>query len=275
MQFSATGRDPQNGPLIYEWDFGDGEDSLEQSPEHTYTEVGTYTATVTVIDRQGKTGTDSVEVVVSGDGNEAPIVRATATPDEGTAPLEVAFTARAIDPDGDSDNIIYWWDFGDGGSDAFGPEVDYTYREPGSYTATVTATDEDGAFTTAEVEIEVAEPPELAVVAAAAPRTGEAPLRVSFTSVAFDPDGDSLTTVWDFGDGQQAGGENIVHTYRTPGTYTATVTVSDGEHEATDSVQITVDAAAGHHHAARHDATAGRRRRRPAPCRRRARAGRA
>ena len=65
VQFSATGLDPQGGPLIYEWDFGDGGGSFSQSPEHTYVEPGTYTATVTVTDPQGKTGTDSVDVVVS------------------------------------------------------------------------------------------------------------------------------------------------------------------------------------------------------------------
>ncbi|HWM09645.1 MAG TPA: PKD domain-containing protein, partial [Solirubrobacteraceae bacterium] len=248
VQFSATGRDPQNGPLIYEWDFGDGGGSVNQSPQHTYTEPGTYTATVTAIDGQGKTATDSVEVVVTPEGNDPPVVRASAAPRSGTAPLEVSFSAQGIDPDGDSDEILYWWDFGDGGADAFGREAEYTYMEPGSYTATVTATDEDGAFSTATVQVEVADPPgnqSPVVTAAAAPRSGTAPLSVGFSSVSSDPDGDSLTTVWDFGDGQQAGGANTAHTYRTPGTYTATVTVNDGEHSATDSVQITVQGAGG------------------------------
>jgi len=98
------------------------------------------------------------------------------------------------------------------------------------------------------VQVEVADPPgnqSPVVTAAAAPRSGTAPLSVGFSSVSSDPDGDSLTTVWDFGDGQQAGGANTAHTYRTPGTYTATVTVNDGEHSATDSVQITVQGAGG------------------------------
>ena len=157
---------------------------------------------------------------------------ASAAPRSGVAPLAVEFSAQAIDPDGDSEDILYWWDFDDGGADAFGAEAEYTYWAPGTYTATVTAIDGDGAFDTAEVVIVVGDPPGNVapeVAAAAAPRSGSAPLRVSFTSVSHDADGDQLTTVWDFGDGQQAGGENIAHTYRTPGTYTATVTVDDGE----------------------------------------------
>ena len=40
VQFSATGLDPQGGLLDYEWDFGDGGGSFNQSPQHTYTNAG-------------------------------------------------------------------------------------------------------------------------------------------------------------------------------------------------------------------------------------------
>jgi PKD repeat protein len=84
------------------------------------------------------------------------------------------------------------------------------------------------------------------VQAAADPRSGPAPLVVRFTSSATDPDGDQVSTVWDFGDGQQAGGADIGHTYTTPGTYTATVTVRDpGGLTDTESVQITVTGSTG------------------------------
>jgi hypothetical protein len=49
--------------------------------------------------------------------------------------------------------------------------------------------------------------------------------------------------VWRFGDGGEAGGPSINHTYRTPGTYTATVTVTDmGGKTATASIEIRVSA---------------------------------
>jgi PKD repeat protein len=249
VQFSATGLDPQGGLLTYEWDFGDGGGSFNQSPQHTYTAPGTYTARVTATDPQGKTGTDTVEVVVTAQGNQAPTVRATSDPRSGAAPLRVSFSALASDPDGPASDLTYLWDFDDGGVNGFGRNAHHTYMEPGTYTATVTVTDRHGAFDTAEVVVTVADPPgniPPTVTAAAAPRSGTAPLRVSFTSAATDPDGDQVSTVWDFGDGVRAGGADIAHTYTAPGTYTATVTVRDpGGLTDTDSVQITVTGSSG------------------------------
>ena len=52
--------------------------------------------------------------------------------------------------------------------------------------------------------------------------------------------------MWDFGDGSKAGGPSISHTYRTPGTYTATVTVTDlGGMTATAAIEIRVTGPTG------------------------------
>ena len=148
--FSASGFDPQGGELLYEWDFGDGGGTFNQFADHTYTEPGTYTATVTVTDEQGKTGSDTVQIVVTEEGAEAPTVQARADRTGGNAPLTVGFSAQANDPDGPESAITYLWDFGDGGANAFGRNATHTYREPGTYTATVTATDGHGHSGTAD-----------------------------------------------------------------------------------------------------------------------------
>jgi glucose/arabinose dehydrogenase/PKD repeat protein len=65
---------------------------------------------------------------------------------------------------------------------------------------------------------------------AAADRTsGLLPLTVTFdASTSSDPDNDDITFEWDFGDGSpRATGPAVDHTYRTAGTYTATLTVAD------------------------------------------------
>lgn len=48
-------------PYSYHWDFGDGEESTDQNPTHTYEEDGDYEVTLTVTDDNG----DTVEKVLS------------------------------------------------------------------------------------------------------------------------------------------------------------------------------------------------------------------
>ncbi|MDX3581731.1 PQQ-dependent sugar dehydrogenase [Streptomyces europaeiscabiei] len=81
------------------------------------------------------------------------------------------------------------------------------------------------------------------VAAAAADRTsGQAKLKVRFSSEGTgDQDGDALTYSWDFGDGGTSTVANPKHTYRTNGTYTATVTAKDTSgRTGSASVQIVV-----------------------------------
>jgi PKD repeat protein len=66
------------------------------------------------------------------------------------------------------------------------------------------------------------------VIASASPTNGTAPLAVNFTAIGMDVDGDPLTYSWTFGDDTTASIQNPSHSYTTAGSYTATVTVSDG-----------------------------------------------
>ncbi|MFE4410865.1 ThuA domain-containing protein [Streptomyces sp. NPDC093064] len=71
--------------------------------------------------------------------------------------------------------------------------------------------------------------------------SGQAPLKVSFSATGKDADGDALTYSWDFGDGTTGTGESPQHTYRTNGTYTAAVTVTDPSgYTATANVHVVV-----------------------------------
>ena len=58
--------------------------------------------------------------------------------------------------------------------------------------------------------------------------TGSAPLTVNFTGTANDSDG-TFSLSWDFGDGSPPVTNSLSpsHTYTDPGTYDATLTVTD------------------------------------------------
>ncbi len=79
----------------------------------------------------------------------------------------------------------------------------------------------------------------------AEPTSGQAPLDVTFTCSASDPDGHIPQYKWDFdGDGsvdQTTTDNTITHTYNNAGTYNATVTVVDDEGASTSrAITITI-----------------------------------
>ena len=73
-------------------------------------------------------------------------------------------------------------------------------------------------------------PTAAATVASGQNLTGNgAPFTTGFSGTgSSDPDGDTLSYVWNFGDGSSAAGATVTHTYNAVGTYTVTLTVYDG-----------------------------------------------
>jgi phospholipase C len=131
--------------------------------EHTYDAPGTYTATLSVVNRAQLTATASASVVV-GAATEAiapagPTAVLSVSPGSGRAPLVADFDGSASS---DPAHSFTSWQlvFGDGSKDVTGTghppsKVAHSYTTAGTYTATLTVTDGNGLTGSAVAQVKV------------------------------------------------------------------------------------------------------------------------
>lgn len=230
--FTSTSSDPDGMIASYAWTFGDGGTATTQNPSHTYSAGGTFTVTLTVTDNQGATGNVSHTVTVA-PPNQPPVAAFTSSCNQ----LTCSFTSSSSDPDGTI--ASYAWTFGDGGT-ATTQNPSHTYGAGGTFTVTLTVTDNQGATGNVSHTVTVAPPPPPnvpPVVNAGPDDNAVTGLLYSFTWSFSDGNHNgpwSYTIDW--GDGSTSSGTvtsegsfSAGHTYVIvlPRTFTITVTVTD------------------------------------------------
>lgn len=243
--FASTDSD---GTIVsYVWNWGDGSsNSTGETATHTYSAAGNYTITLTVTDNDGATDTATATVSVVAAPNESPTASFTLSPTSGTAPLFVQVDSSASS-DSDGTIVSRSWDWGDGSTDDVGVTAGHTYTSAGSYTITLTVTDDDGATGVATKVVTVSaappanQPPSAAF--AASPTSGTIPFSVAVdASGSTDADGTIASYAWDWGDGTPGdSGVTATHVYNVAGSYTLTLTVTDDD-AATDTATVQITA---------------------------------
>ena len=149
VQFSSVGSADSDGTIaLYDWDFGDGSvGSAEANPVHTYTAVGTYTASLVVFDDGGLSSSTQVTITVV--GNQLPTaVASQSTPISGRSPLTVQFSSVGS-TDTDGTVVQYNWTFGDGTANSTEASPVHTYTAVGTYAATLVVGDNEGGLSSA------------------------------------------------------------------------------------------------------------------------------
>jgi PKD repeat protein len=238
LTVSFTDASTGTAPLTYAWDFdNDGTvDSTEQNPSYTYDTAGTYTVKLTVTNEAGSDDEVKTAYITAID---VPLADFVADVTSGELPLTVTFTDLST-----GGNINTWnWDFGDRSTSTEQNPV-HTYEKKGTYTVTLTVTNDLGTDTLKKAKyITVltgsAEGPTAAFTADIT--EGEAPLTVTFTDQST---GDPTGWSWDFGDGTTSTEQNPVHEYTAAGAYSVSLTVANdaGSDTMTMRRYITVSA---------------------------------
>ena len=256
VTLEGSGTDPNPGTtLTYAWAQTGGaavtlSSAVVARPTFTPTATGTYTFALTVRD-EATPHTDTVTITVIPQPNRPPT--ADAGPDAAAyTGARVTLGGLASDPDGSA--LTYAWTRSGG----TGPDVvlegaatltpSFVSAAAGTYVFTLTVT--DGEFTATDtVTVVVSDaPPNLPPTAVAgADRSASTGDTVTLDGTgSTDPDGTALTHSWTRSGGTgpdvtltgPAAKRAFVPT--VPGTYTFTLTVSDGQLTDSDQVTITV-----------------------------------
>jgi len=210
------------------------------------TQPGWCVATTPGCDNNGATPPSGLTALDPPPATNQPPVARPGGPYSGTLNTAIAFSgATSSDPDGSI--ASYAWNFGDGLTGS-GATPSHSYTGVGTYTVTLTVTDNGGltnsATTTATVT--TGSTPQAPIARPGGPYTGTVNATVSFDgSTSSDPDGRVVSYDWRFGDGGTASGAQALHAYATAGTYTVTLTVTDDSGlTASATTTVTVTAAA-------------------------------
>jgi PKD repeat protein len=199
---------------------------------------GSYTVTLTVTDDQGASAQDTANLTVA---NRPPFANAGADRDATAGTTVTLDGSNSFDVDGSITS--FRWTFGDGTAATNGVSVSHSYANAGTFPATLTVTDNEGATAQDTALVAVGSAPNLPPIANAGPdQSASVGAVVAFTGAgSSDPDGTIAAYNWAFGDGATAATASPSHVFAAAGNYAATLVVTDNSGAtASDVVNITV-----------------------------------
>jgi PKD repeat protein len=150
LGFSGSGSAPSGRTIVsFSWQFGDGGTGTGATTAHTYKTAGNFTATLTVTDSSGATGSNNVAVQII----TAPVA-VPGGPYTGKVGVAVSFNgSMSTAPPGSS--LGFSWQFGDGAT-ASGATPTHTYSSVCTCTVTLTVTDDTAGVSSANTTATIA-----------------------------------------------------------------------------------------------------------------------
>ena len=218
--------DISNGNIVaWNWNFGDGNSSIESNPSHTYADPIVYEVCLTVVDDEACQSTYCDKVRFS---DEVCIANFTFIQDD----LDITFTNTS---DFEDPNTTVLWTFGDGDISNTTDIVKHSY-DLGIYTACIQIESDSCVASYCKV-IDLSDPcltisPEFEAV------TDGDNLSVQFNDLST---GQPDKWLWGFGDGSTSTDQNPNYEYQTLGNYSVCLFVQETENSCSKTVCKTIN----------------------------------
>ena len=200
------------GASSYNWDFGDGNISINTLPNNTYISSGNYTIQLVTSNTYGCSDSITSSIFVK------PVTNAqfdAVQLDTCKLPANYSLVNNS------TGSIAYIWDFGDGSTSNL-PNLNHSYNTDGNYQISLISMNSVGCFDTSYVDINVLPVPSLAFNYTQLD-TCSVPSNFSFQNTSNG--GNSY--LWDFGDGLFSPIYSPFHTFSTDGTYNVKISASN------------------------------------------------
>lgn len=167
--------------------------------------------------------------------NAPPTASFTYSPPNPIAGSYVQFNASgSFDSDGSI--VVHSWSFGDGTTGS-GPVISHWFPSGGTFSVTLTVTDDDGATDSTTHVIQVG-PTNAAPIASFTPTPLSGGWVQFDASGSFDPDGSIASYLWNFGDGSTGSGPIVLNQYLPAGSFLVTLTVVDDDGASATATQV-------------------------------------
>jgi PKD repeat protein len=218
---AAESTDADGTLTDYAWSSSDAQTTTGLESTLTFETPGIYHITLTVTDDAGQTAMAEKTLTVG----PATSAAFTVYPESGDAPLTVTLDAS------EATGAItgYAWSSSEGQT-SIGQNTHFTYYESGTYTISLTVTDDTGETATAEKTITIANQPPIAAFMIT-PCTDELPLiRLSADNLV-ELEGPIVEYNWSTTAGHQVSGREASLTFEQPGNYVITLTATNDKGE--------------------------------------------
>lgn len=199
----------------WDWNFGDGNTSIQKNPDNIYQNAGQYTVSLVVHDANGCSSNYTLPnpLII----NPLPTANYTVSDTVFCTPFSAAFNNLS------QNAVSYSWNFGDGSSSSI-QHPSHIYSAFGTYNASLTATNQFGCSATKSLGPMLAKKTPVADFTTST-TAGCAPLQIGFQNSSINTD--TTNYFWNFGNGSTSATQNPSATFTNPGFYSISLLVTN------------------------------------------------